>query len=580
MSSTILFLGGAARASASAAEAAASAATAAGIATGLTYKGEDAGGDIAGLTPDDGDMYLIDTAGGGYAVDDWVVYDGSAWAVLPKSALYNVASMEEEFEQVQSQLATKASRGRAISDGATPDRATRWVPGAIGDVAGLPSALALEGVDVPAANPAGKLYLAAWAASATSDPETQAWAAALYIDTSGYLVFHVTGATPATDYRTYTSDAAVVTGEAYTTRAVLSGNSGTVSPSLSLGGATLAATEANGAGTDPDWFSPSLNTTYLLGGYELPAGQMPTVIPTLGTWTDPEALAWTAGGAFPDRFEQPGSAVNLRAGLSFQNGASAPDTLTVSGMSITQCVVTSPVDQVVTSSAFTTEVGKTYAIIIPDFALASGSYPQVRIAEATNLTTADGSDGGKDFNAYAGEAVLTFTAGGNGSNLRLGFRCDSATDFSCGPVQMVEVGSIIRPYHQPGLAVGDMNGRLAGRLVGGFQVPEAGVRDIVIDVPYAYEGSSIQVLGGDILGGLDARVVSVSGYADDDTTGSLGTTSGGTEIVNAQAIDGDFDIATFASRVISAGASLYWTPAADPTNGTLQIVLRPINQGA
>ncbi len=123
-----------------------------------------------------------------------------------------------------------------------------------------------------------------------------------------------------------------------------------------------------------------------------------------------------------------------------------------------------------------------------------------------------------------------------------------------------------------------MLGRVSGRLVGGSQVPGPGGREITIDVPFSYAGSSIQILGGNVLGGLDARVVSTAGFTDTSTTIDVGITRGGAELVNGHAADGLFDVSTFVTRIISNGGNLYLTATDNPTTGTIQIVLQPLNK--
>lgn len=69
------------------------------------------------------------------------------------------------------------------------------------------------------------------------------------------------------------------------------------------------------------------------------------------------------------------------------------------------------------------------------------------------------------------------------------------------------------------------------------------------------------------------RIVSVSGTANGAANLSLGSASGGAQYINAQAVtSGDFDISTFASRVVS-GANLWMNSSATVTITNLSVIL-------
>lgn len=61
----------------------------AGIASGLVYMGTFNGGAVPGVDPVSGHFYVCATAGGIYAVGDWIVSNGLAWAQIPNGSYLN-----------------------------------------------------------------------------------------------------------------------------------------------------------------------------------------------------------------------------------------------------------------------------------------------------------------------------------------------------------------------------------------------------------------------------------------------------------------------------------------------------------
>jgi len=276
-------------------------------------------------------------------------------------------------------------------------------------------------------------------------------------------------------------------------------------------------------------FSPT--HFHVLRSYNVKATS--TGIPWLiaGAFTASEILTQAQTGRLPSWCNFPGSTVNLRNGLSFQSGASGPDTLTVSGLSITSCITTTPTDYVVTSAAFNTVAGRKYRIRVPSFVLNSGSYPQLRVGTSTNLTTATGTSGGQSWDSYAGEEWLEFTAGGNGSNLRLGFRIPSATDFSCGTVEMCDCGPMAKLVITAGRILPDLSGNmLHGVLSLGAMVVSDSVEGNVPQTALTANGELIGTAG---TAPIDATIILVTlrnTTANDVTGFALGSTSGGYEL--------------------------------------------------
>jgi hypothetical protein len=141
-----------------------------------------------------------------------------------------------------------------------------------------------------------------------------------------------------------------------------------------------------------------------------------------------------------------------------------------------------------------------------------------------------------------------------------------------------KVGLLDAPILQPCNATDDATRQgMSRRMLGMSTVTEdngAGPMPISVRSQDFTAATSVQILGG-ALTNKKARVVSVRGNSSASTTISLGTSSGGTQIVNAQSVNGDFDISTFASRILASGASL-WVTFADNTTADLKITIEDL----
>jgi hypothetical protein len=153
----------------------------------------------------------------------------------------------------------------------------------------------------------------------------------------------------------------------------------------------------------------------------------------------------------------------------------------------------------------------------------------------------------------------------------------TATGVGTGTGTAIKAGALTLPRYQPITVVEDVTGigDNYGRLVGITPVVQETPDGMEIVVPYNYTGSSIQLMGGAVLDGQAYRVDSVTGTSSASVNLSLGTSASGTQIVNAQAVNGNFDIATYASR-ITTGTSLYLTFSGN-TTGTVKIKLSRLN---
>lgn len=427
-------------------------------------------------------------------------------------------------------IAANVPQGFAVSDGSTTDRAERAQYGDVGDTAGLPASQCIE-IPPISSNPSANAYLAARCASATATPISQANSQSVYIDTNGALVIDCRGTTPASDYRTLTLANYVSTYGATNRRLAIASPTGdtTTSPTAHLAGTELTLTSAS-SGT-AKWQSADLDGTWSIPAYLWPEGRIPYAREIIGVLSDTEAAAYTSGTALEQAApwtKYAGSAISLRAGETLVAGAHAPDTLTASGMAITSCIDDgTAVAQVINNSAFgPLTVGKTYAIYVPDFTLNSGSYPQLKIGTANNLTTA--GSGYPNSLSYAGEQWTVFMPTGDVSNLRLGWRIDGATNFSHGEMLLLEIGPLDRPIYQPALATDDAFGRFSRLLVG---MTPVSARSSFRVIGNTDTSGNEQVLGGAVLGDSDAVIDSVEFDTDGTPTITLGSASGGAQYV-------------------------------------------------
>lgn len=571
------------------------------------YQGGVAGGSVPATSTSAGDYYVITSDGTSQSIDweagDLAIYEGSSgnWTQLEKGQHGFATVVELRDAQAQRQV-----RGRAVSDGSTSHRALRFLPREIGAVAGLP--ITIWGVvPVLASNPSARTQIHAItdnSGSSSLESSQRNHTLHFYYDTNGDLVVRQIGAVY-NDRRSkvYSGFLSAYSDYDFVRVALCFPDPNTTNDfELWVEGVDLAPSMTdNNANTVPNWVPPTMDTTWHLTGYMWPAGEMPQMTLTLGAFSSAEAEAYTRGGRPPAWAERAGSAVpvyesDFSAGVDGWSGelsttvAGNQDSIGGRDDSLKVEVGGSVLNGSLSVAEHGLESGKSYVMELSFY------YPSSNAQLNGFRLTDNGSSSilgdffHRDLTAdtwYDYADQLTIPQGYDLSTIRLvGLRGGSSGSQTVGDKAYVrglrfrEIGSIYRPYYQPGLVVGDQLGRISARALGCVQTPEPGVRDISIDLEFSYSGSSLQILGGSLLGGMDARIVSVSGYSDQNTTGSLGTSSGGTELVNAQTINGDFDIDTFASRIISAGTSLYWTPGANPTAGTLHIVLRPINQGA
>jgi len=182
------------------------------------------------------------------------------------------------------------------SDGATSNRGQIQTPGPRGNLAGATLASWVGWVTVPTASSTAEI--AGISSSSTALASATAWSLGIAWITND-LVVRANGATPATDFRTFTCSALRTNFSGQRIWLEVRITAGTSAPVVSVNGTVIAGTAADGAGTDPDWLSASLVATNHVTGLNWPAGPAP-----LGCWinahlTDAESEAWRITGRPP-----------------------------------------------------------------------------------------------------------------------------------------------------------------------------------------------------------------------------------------------------------------------------------------
>lgn len=441
----------------------------------------------------------------------------------------------------------RKKEGFLYSDGATSTRGQIQTLTSRGNLAGAPLASWVGWVDVPSSNPnaeiAGLLSVISNYAVATNN------AFALYLTSS--LEIKQSGASQATDFRKFIHSSFRSTYSGQRIWLDVRFTNSTTNPVVYVNGSDISSSfTASSGGTAPNWMDSGLVATYALSGYAWPAGIAP-----LGCWlnahlTNAESETWRITGRAPAWVALGGSQVDVKptsGSFAYWFGAGS--------------VVSSTSTQVVTSAgaanlnvrnpALTlTPVAGNKVIINATIsgltgALTFGLSTFTLTATASNVT----ADGTYDL------AITPNTAGQN--NVVIGISSTTQTTITINSVRVV--GALSLPSVQSIGVVEDTTaiGGNQARLVGNIPIILDSVPVSVIELPAVSRTGSTEILGGAISGARKRRIVSVTGNSSASVNLSLGTTPSGTQLIASQAVNGDFDISTFASRILAAGSSLH-----------------------
>lgn len=308
------------------------------------------GGSVPATSTAAGDWYAISTAGTSqsitWAVGDIAIYEGTSgnWSKIPGASWGVAQASQSDMDDgaadkyadpevihgyTNPRFASRAPRAQAISDGVTSHRGVWLVSGDRGDLAGAPLATLAGWLEVPASS--STAGIAALTSTTSAAPSSTAWTMGAYWSTDA-LVVYAHGATPATDYRRYTIAALR---SDYSGRKVfleIAFANGSTDPVVRIENATISGAATTGAGTDPDWISDSLATTYQSLGYAYPAGDLPQLAWVNAALTAADRTYWLTHGQPPEWINYGGDRRTRVTNGDFANfTGSDPDDWSVGG---------------------------------------------------------------------------------------------------------------------------------------------------------------------------------------------------------------------------------------------------------
>jgi hypothetical protein len=470
---------------------------------------------------------------------------------------------------------TRTASGYLYSDGATSNRAQIQTPGTRGALASSAAASWVGWVDVPTASSTAEV--ASLSSSITALASATAWSLGIAFSTAD-LIIRANGATAATDYRTLTVSAFRTTYSGQRIWLDVRITNGTSAPTVFVNGAAVSGTAGTGSGTSPDWLSASLVSTYHVTGYGWPAASAPQGQWINTTLTNAESDAWRITGRPPAWVAFGGDCLKpTTASWANNNNASYDfDTFTGSatGFSATQDNTGRPYAFAFFNAAQTPlPFGRyrcTFTLAstgraLPKLSAASSGAAAQTLSVGANAIILD-PVGGIINPVFVGDPYLT-SEGANAFNF-------TVSNFEC-----VRVGALSLPSIQSIPVVRDLTaiGGNQARLVGMTPIIGAEVSPIsLIDVPATafLANTWTQILGGTLSGARRQRIVSIAGNSSANTTLDVGINGSTATLVSAQTTNGDFDLATFASRIVPAGSSL-WLRFAGATTANVTIQLSP-----
>jgi len=543
-------------ASSSAASAAASAAAAINAIL-LQYKGAIAASAVPATSTAAGDYYRISTGGNAanvtapvnnpsLTVGDWIAYNGTSgnWTRIPAGAVDEARILRGD--------SSRRVAGYVQSDGATSNRAA-GIYGPFdatlnprGWLAGVAALTPLIRVTVPTASSTAEI----WGASSSSTALASATAWSIGLAWSGNdLVLRCNGATPATDYRTVTWTGLRTTWSGQEITLEPSIVAGTGTPTLKVNGVLTAGTAADGAGTDPDWLSTSLVSTWHVVGYNWPIGVAPRVVPILGIITDAESDAWRLRGVLPFWVVSGGHAANLITNGGFETNTNgwaifaggAISRITSDfyvGAACLQVIASSSGDGVRTDSSGGPVAQPTAKRYSTRFAAKS-------VSGNTTLRIARGN-GSQQVQVTLTSSWQVFDVAVNGTespstatNL-LAFYLAGAGTFLLDDISARQDGASTVPVVQPCLVIGDAShiGDNQGRLLGCLPVTDE-QRWRIVARTHTSAVQDVQAFGGPIF--MEANRSRIDSCAAIQNSGGalniqIGSTSGGSDLVASTSI--------------------------------------------
>jgi hypothetical protein len=506
--------------------------------------------------------------------------------------------------ETRERLAARAPRARMASDGATTNRALIAQFGAHQNVAGQAVTFVIP-FTVPTANPSTTVFLGFMGATATPNPTVQVDlnAFSVVITSAGALLITQTGTeNPGRIQVNYAGFRAAFSGQKGVLAVRFPEGDSTTNPVITWNGADITSSfSLTTAGTPTNWMDANLVTTNFLSGFNWPASDDAPVAYLLNydVGAD-EALRLSRGEPFRGVDLRGGSmATRVPSGTGFSfgatdgtatgvadtfNAAASNETATRTGGAgtyVTRLTRTGTSGDMKSSEVLAI-IGRSRVLIAGWMRKSAGAtVSQVRV-DLRQPTAGNAASSNLIVNPAE---AWTFFSGVVEVNTplatRWGFAFQNGANgewIEVDDLYISVLGLLDAPILQPCNATDDATRQgMSRRMLGMSTVTEdqgAGPMPISVRSQAFTAATSVQILGG-ALTNKKARVVSVRGNSSASTTISLGTSSGGTQIVNAQAVNGDFDISTFASRILASGASL-WVTFADNTTADLKITIEDL----
>jgi hypothetical protein len=527
------------------------------------------------------------------------------------TALTNLGAAPATFvTETTGALAAKSARPYVQSDGATTNRASGiFVPGARGNLAGFPGPVTWAGyVPVPTSNPSANIYINASSDANNTTPPTRNYAFSSMITSAGVFRVDQQGAVAGSDFRRleYPGFRAAYSGRRVLIEIAWPEGDSTTDPTVYADGEDITSEFAlTTGGTPPNWLDANLVGTFHMTGFNWPAGRAPLGAFGFGAFTAAERAEFVRTGLPPGWWMRGGSAVDLHGvGNALSFGADDAD----SG-GLTQSFQATLSRE---SGARTGGAGSWYnritatntfpsgrlaitagrvgdRVFVRFWARRNGAHNRVQAALGNSATGADQSNLltftlTNDWQMFEG----SLTANGVYNQIKLGRLGGGGTDPGVGDytdiddVQIKLLGAITHPAPiRDTLIVADATdiGNVPGRIVGGNVVSADAPQTVPLSLDFNYTGSSINLLGGVILpAGTIWEVVSITGESNASVNLSLGTSTGGTQIVNAFGVTAaPFRIGTFASQLINATAATgLWLTGSGNVAGRINVQLRKV----
>jgi hypothetical protein len=212
-------------------------------------------------------------------------------------------------------ILTKESTPVAYSDGATTNRAIVYGPfdstyNPRGWLAGAEVLEICGWVDILTTNPPANTEIFSVGSTSTG-AASLANSIAIRLNSDGnFGIFANAVDTNNRRFFTFSTFRVTYSGQRIFLRVILT--QGTTNPVVWVNGVNISSQfTLSTAGTPPNWLDSNLNSTYHLVGFNWPSGNLPVIVPILGTLTEVEAASVRTTGVFPDRVFQGGYAQRL-----------------------------------------------------------------------------------------------------------------------------------------------------------------------------------------------------------------------------------------------------------------------------